>query len=290
MPVVELPLEHWDAAVAPGVQTRAAAEIEAGAVLFFPKLAFALSPRERRFLSERWSDGKSKNISFDPSTGRVKGARGDPAELQELGSVIARFADCAQKLIIGLIPSYAAAVVRRTSLRPFEPDARETSVRKDDRLLHVDAFPSRPNRGARILRVFSNVNPGGEARVWHIGEPFEDVAARFLPRIAPPLPGVLPVLAAIGVTKGTRSRYDHFMLRIHDGMKFDANYQRSAPRSEFPFPAGSTWVCFSDAVSHAVLKGRFLLEQTLELPVAAMREPERSPLRVLERLAGRALA
>jgi hypothetical protein len=48
-------------------------------------------------------------------------------------------------------------------------------------------------------------------------------------------------------------------------------------------------VCFSDQLSHAVLRGQYLLEQTLHLPVASMCDPRNAPLRVLERLAGRAL-
>ena len=64
----------------------------------------------------------------------------------------------------------------------MQVSTRKQSVRADDRRLHVDAFPSRPNYGERILRVFTNVNPDGEPRVWRVGEPFEDVAPRFLPR------------------------------------------------------------------------------------------------------------
>jgi hypothetical protein len=48
--------------------------------------------------------------------------------------------------------------------------------------LHVDAFPSRPIRGERILRVFTNIHPDStQARVWRVGEPFEDIARRYLP-------------------------------------------------------------------------------------------------------------
>jgi hypothetical protein len=36
--------------------------------------------------------------------------------------------------------------------------------------------------------------------------------------------------------------------------------------------------------------GRYALEQTFLLPVEAMRDPARSPLRVLEKLRGHALA
>jgi len=98
------------------------------------------------------------------------------------------------------------------------------------------------------------------------------------------------MLAALRITKGVRSAYDHIMLQLHDRMKSDAAYQRNVRSTEVAFPPGSTWVCFSDQVSHAVVNGQYMLEQTLHLPVAAMYEPSKAPLRVLERLAGRALA
>ncbi|MGA8031869.1 MAG: Kdo hydroxylase family protein, partial [Casimicrobiaceae bacterium] len=44
---------------------RYAHELEAGAVLVLPRLAFKFAPDETRFLNVRWSDGKAKNISLD---------------------------------------------------------------------------------------------------------------------------------------------------------------------------------------------------------------------------------
>jgi hypothetical protein len=78
-------------------------------------------------------------------------------------------------------------------------------------------------------------------------------------------------------------------LGLHDGAKLDAQYQQSSPQLEFSFPAGTTWLCFTDQTMHAALAGQFCLEQTFHLPVEALRFPERSPLRVLERLTGRTL-
>jgi hypothetical protein len=40
-------------------------------------------------------------------------------------------------------------------------------------------------------------------------------------------------------------------------------------------------------VLHAALAGEFALEQTFHFDVARMGEPERAPIRVLERLTGR---
>jgi hypothetical protein len=290
-PLIEMGVRRWDAALAPDERTAAVSAVESGGILFFPHLAFALEPSERRFLSATWSDGKAKNISLDLSTGIIGGAHGTAADLAGLSRMIGRFADCARALIATLFPCYGQApVVTRTSFRPVPAHEREIRWRRDDRLLHVDAFPSRPNGGARILRVFNNADPGGEPRVWRTGEPFEDLAAKFLPGIPLPLPGAGRVLAALRITKGQRTRYDHIMLQLHDRMKADAAYQSNAPHAEVAFPAGSTWVCFSDQVTHAVLRGQYMFEQTLQLPVAAMQDPDRAPIRVLERLAGRALA
>lgn len=289
-PLLEMHLEHWDSTPGPEEQTAAIAAVESGRVLCFPHLAFALEAGERRFLSADWSDGKSKNISLDSRTGTLAGARGSTADIAMLNQMIQRFAHCARGLIGRLFPAYGPAViVARTSFRSVAAATRAASWRKDDRLLHLDAFPSRPNRGERILRVFSNVNPSGEPRVWRLGEPFEEVAARFLSSIRSPVPGAARMLAALRITKGVRSPYDHIMLQLHDRMKADAAYQLNARASEVAFPPGSTWVCFSDQVSHAVLSGQYMLEQTLHLPVAAMYDPCSAPVRVLERLAGRAL-
>src|SRR5206468_3755341 len=78
--------------------------------------------------------------------------------------------------------------------------------------------------------------------------------------------------------------------RLHVGMKADADFQAHTPQTAIEFPAGSTWMAFTDQVSHAAMAGQYQLEQTFLLPVDAMGEPERSPLRVLERLMGRRLA
>jgi hypothetical protein len=72
-------------------------------------------------------------------------------------------------------------------------------------------------------------------------------------------------------------------------MKRSKDYQRAAPQSEFHFPPGSTWIVFTDAVSHAALAGQHLFEQTFYLPVTAMLDQGKAPLRILERLAARAL-
>jgi hypothetical protein len=291
---MDVPIETWrarsfDAAWTRDEAARACAALEDGGLVVLPDCAFAIRDDERRFLDPRWLDGSRKNIGLDGEKLGGSAARGD--DDRELHAMIARFAASASRLVERLLPDYAAhAKPARTSFRPARASGRALSPRKDDTRLHVDAFPSRPNRGERILRVFCNVNPSGEDRVWRVGEPFAAMAARFLPAIRPMRPGEGTLLEVLQVTKGRRTEYDHTMLLLHDRAKLDEGYQRDAPSREIRFAPGTTWLCFSDQVMHAAMSGQHMLEQTLHVPLAAMRHPERSPLATLERLTGRSMA
>jgi hypothetical protein len=140
------------------------------------------------------------------------------------------------------------------------------------------------------LRVFSNVNPYGKSRHWRLGDRFERTAQHFVAYLPAPLPGAAWVMKAIGATKGYRTRYDHMMLALHDAMKMDSDFQRTTVQNEFHFPPGSTWLVFTDMVAHASMSGQHLFEQTFYVPVRAMADASKAPLRVLERLTGRVLA
>lgn len=286
--IVSLDVASWKPALASDEQDRAIRTIEGGGVLVLPRLAFPLATEELRFLSPQWSDGRSKNISFDG--GRLKGARGSADELAAMSRMVARFAADAADLVTTLFPRYASYVRRaRTSFRPQPAVGRAVSWRKDDSRLHVDAFPSRPNHGERILRVFCNVSPR-EDRVWRVGENFEAVARRFLPKIRRQIPGEARWLSALHVTKGLRSPYDHLMLGLHDRAKADLAYQANCAQQVVRFAPGTTWLCFSDQLMHAAVSGQYMLEQTIDLPLAALYDRDRSPLAILERLCGRSLA
>ena len=104
------------------------------------------------------------------------------------------------------------------------------------------------------------------------------------------LTGSALLLRALRVTKSRRSAYDALMLQLHDRMKQDLDFQRECEQERVDFPAGTTWMTFTDQVGHAAMAGQYQLEQTFLLPVDAMADPERSPLRILERLKGRRLA
>jgi len=288
--IVTAPIRDWAPQIPPDQSAELAAHVEAGRVLWLPQLKFGVDAAEEKFLDPRWSNGADKNISLENAQAALRGAAGTPQELDALRAMIARFRSQAVMLITALFPEYEAHLrVARTSFRPARVEGRPTSWRKDDSRLHVDAFPSRPNQGERILRVFSNVNPGAEPRVWRVGEPFADVARRFLPKIPRQIPGSAAVLRALRITKSRRTPYDHFMLHLHDAMKADLDYQKAAPQTRVEFAPGSTWICYSDQTSHAAMSGQHMLEQTLHLPVAGLYDPESAPLKVLERLTGKAL-
>jgi 3-deoxy-D-manno-oct-2-ulosonic acid (Kdo) hydroxylase len=285
--IVSLDLTGWKPALTPETQQTAIHALETGGVLVLPHVAFELGEGERRFLSPQWSDGRAKNISLDGTN--LKGARGTRSDLAALSAMIARFAGSASGLVCALFPRYAPYVRRaRSSFRPQPAVGRAVSWRKDDSRLHVDAFPSRPNHGERILRVFCNVNPT-EDRVWRVGEEFAAMAAALLPQVKRALPGAAVLLSALRVTKGVRSDYDHLMLGLHDRAKSDLSYQRDCAQQIVRFAPGTTWLCFSDQVMHAAVSGQHMLEQTIHLPVSALYDPASSPLATLERLCGRTL-
>ncbi len=284
-------IPSWNGPISAEDQARALAALEDGRVVMIPRLEFRLHETEYPFLDSSALDNSRKNISYDPRTGKCGGSDHAGPELERLTVMLDRYASTAEHLVRQLFPSYAAALeVARTSFRPAEISGRSYSPRHDDRRLHVDAFPTRPTAGRRILRVFNNAAPDGALRRWRVGEPFPTFAAAFLPRVRGMFPGQALAMSALGLTKGRRSQYDQYMLGLHDTGKLDMEYQKRAPQADVVFPAGTTWMCFTDQVLHAALAGRCAFEQTFHLPVAAMATPEKSPLKVLERLAGRLLA
>ena len=214
--LVELGLADWSAAMPNDAWIAA---LEAGKVLYFPRLAFELLDGEDALLTPALLSPDVRNISLD-ANGQIKGVVGDVDVQRAAAAMVGRFRAQAQQLVHGLLPQYTAALrYAPTSYRPAQVEPRVQSWRADDRRMHVDSFPSRPNYGERILRVFTNANPHGKPRVWRVGEPFEDVAGRFLPRAKPYSRWQAKVLHKLHVTKSLRSEYDHLMLQLHDNMK-----------------------------------------------------------------------
>jgi hypothetical protein len=279
----------WALPVTARAANDAANTLECGGVLFLPDLLFKIDPDESPLLSPAILSS-AKNASFDPASGSVGGTTLGDADLERLRRLMARFSGRAAALVDNLLPAYRGHVQRaRTSFRPAEIAGRATTWRKDDTRLHIDSFPATPVQGRRILRVFTNVNPVGRPRSWRVGGDFEAVAKRFGASLSTPWPGGGVALRVLHVTKTRRSAYDALMLQLHDRMKEDPDFQERSPQMPFDFPAGTTWMAFTDQVSHAAMAGQYQLEQTFLLPVGAMIAESRSPLRILERLKGRRL-
>jgi len=263
--------------------------LEHDGLVMIRDLPFALEPGEDGFLTPEVFSGESKNVSYDPASGKVGGTRVEGETLERMRAMIARYSAFAQGVLARVAPDYGPHLqLRRTSFRPGAVDTRVMSKRKDDRRLHVDAFPSNPNQGRRILRVFTNVHPAGLERVWEVGaDDFEGYARRWIGQVAPQPGGAWR--EAVGLTKGRRTAYDSVMLQLHDKSKLDDAWQAAEPKTRLGFPPGATWIVYTDSVLHAALSGQHAFEQTFYLPPEAMAEPARAPVRVLERLMGRPL-
>jgi hypothetical protein len=291
MPIIKhIQANNWDEQFTGDIQSDAITATENGKILLFPTLPFTLTPTEKQFLSPVYADPKAKNISYHSGTDILRAAKCSDNEYTNLKAMLQRYSSYATTLVKHLLLPYAEDLrIGRTSYRPVEISGRASSYRKDDTRLHVDAFPATPNQGQRILRVFSNINPNGQERFWRVGEPFVNVAKRFLPVVRKQIMGESALLKTFHITKSRRTEYDHIMLQIHDRMKADLHYQKSAQQSEVRFAPGVSWIVQTDHVSHAAMAGQYVLEQTFYVPVNAMQSPERSPLRILESLAGRTL-
>jgi hypothetical protein len=268
---------------------RVAQTLEAGGLVIFPDLPFVLDKDEQAFLDPAVL-GKSKNVSLNPADGALSGTVVEGEDKARLAAMVARFSARADALLAQVAPHYVGGLQkRRTSFRPGAVTERVLSPRKDDRRLHVDAFPANPVQGRRILRVFANVNPAGQSRLWDVGEDdFETFARQFAPRL-PRLTGGGWLMERLGLTRGLRTGYDEVMLRLHDMAKLDEAYQAKAAKRRVAFAPGSMWIVYTDSVLHAALAGQHAFEQTYLMPPQAMCDEKKAPVRVLERILSKRL-
>jgi ribosomal protein S17E len=266
-----------------------AKDLESGKVLFHENFKFAVLPNESKYFTPEILSKHSKNISLDLEN-NIKGVNLSNEDSKDLINMISRFRSEAKKIIISTFPKYRNHIkLAPTSFRPIEASLRKTSWRADDTKLHVDAFPSRPTYGTRILRVFININPKGKARIWRIGENIEAIANKYLDKVRPYSPIKAKTLYLLGITKSLRSEFDHIMLELHDLMKKDLNYQKKSSQICVPFKSNTVWICFSDQVAHAAMSGQYVMEQTFYLNPSNQYNPEKSPLELLNLMTGKKL-
>ena len=277
-------------------------QLEDGKILYFGGIPYDFPEADRQFLlQQRQGDSRiHKNISYRPSQDVLRGSASDKAaDIERLHGIMRHFSDEVKQLLTRVLAPYAAHwSLDYASFRPEEESGRNLSLHKRNDLLHVDAFPTRPTRGNRILRCFTNINPT-QPRNWLTTERFPALAEKFakdagleeIARSGNAGGSFLNTLKrAVGLKVVERSAYDKFMLRFHDYLKENNDFQENCDKIHIAFPPMATWMCYTDSVPHAVLSGQYALEQTFIIPVRALIHPEKSPIRVLEKLAGRPLA
>jgi len=268
-------------------------QLERNEILYFPAPPFPFSSEDRQFLlSQRASDSRlHKNVSYRPTTDVLRGFSGDESATERMHRILREYsADVTEFVARFLAPYGSKVLLDYASFRPLEEEGRDLPLHKRNDLLHVDAFPSRPTKGGRILRVFTNVSE--RDRVWITTDRFTSLAQRYardagLPQIASSSAGrkVAHLLHSVGLPVADRSAYDQFMLRFHDWLKENTAFQSDCPKIKIEFPPMSTWLVFTDGVPHAVLSGQYALEQTFIVPPEALVSPQDAPIRVLEKIA-----
>lgn len=267
-------------------------QLEHGKVLSFAKSPFPLPDEDVRFLLSQKQTGSRfhKNISYRPAADLLKGAEAG-ADRERLHSILRNFSRDVTQFVSRFLAPYAGKLqLDFASFRPLEEQGRDLPLHKRNDLLHVDAFPTRPTRGGRILRVFVSINPEA-ARVWNVGEPFHQFLPKLMEkqRIAPQRNPATAAMRSIASKIGlapNRSPYDEYMLFLHDWLKENTDFQTRSPKWELQFAPGACWMVYTDGVPHAVMSGRYALEQTFIVPAQALVSPEVAPVNVLERIGG----
>lgn len=278
------------------------ARLEAGDILFFPETPISIPADDLDFLIGHQQVGGAyhKNIAYRPLEDRITGFDAQDAKSADrLRSIMRRYSDD----VIGFLRSFLGPYQARwkvdyASYRPEEEENRGLALRKRNDLLHTDAFPTRPTHGDRILRFFNNINPK-RTRNWITTETFDVLvekmsAGKLNGGGSIPLPTSMEgsaakrMLANLGLgalaPSLKRSPYDEFMMRFHNYLKENSSFQQNCPKQHWEFPPGSSWMVYTDMVSHAVLSGQFALEQTLIISRQVMVTPEKSPYGVLAKL------
>lgn len=271
--------------------------LEAGNVLFIDHIPIEFTAEDYNILISQRQTGMSarKNIAYRPLQDALTGAARD-SDQGRLHEIMRDFSHQVALLLSRLLARYAAGwKLDYASLRPFEEKGRELSFHARNDLLHFDAFPTRPTHGDRIMQFFMNLNPT-RPRVWLTAEGFEALADRFAEEA-----GLLAVgrhaaspsrrqLAKVGrfvrLPQFRRSPYDVVMHRFHNFLKENDDFQKNYTKQRVEFPPQSSWIVFTDSVSHAVLSGQMAIEQTFIIPRYLMVHPEQAPAGILERLAG----
>ncbi len=262
--------------------------LETGNILFFRRMPWPIPEADQDYLRGLSQTGSAyhKNIAYRPGSDKVTGFDAEAvAEPERLRSVMRAFSQAVLDGLRSLLPRYMEDCrIDYASFRSVEEEGRNLSFNKRNDLLHIDAFPTRPTGGDLILRTFVNINPS-RSRVWLTSDPFEPLAHQYAAPAGWPRIARRPALARIFAR---RSPYDRFMLRFHDYLKRNEEYQKNSKKYRWEFPPGSAWIVFTDIVPHAVMSGQYALEQTVIVRREKLLSPERAPAAILNSLVAEA--
>ena len=137
-------------------------QLELGHILVFTETPFPLSSDDRRFLLDvRQSSAQyHKNISYRPGEDRIRGVDRCGIDLKTLRNIMRTYSRNVSAFVRTFLSPYAEGVrLDFASFRPIEEQGRKMPLKARNDLVHVDAFPTRPTNGDRILRVFTNIHP-----------------------------------------------------------------------------------------------------------------------------------
>src|ERR1700685_3312614 len=162
-------------------------QLEAGDILYFPQTPVAIRSEDLAFLLGQQQTGSTlhKNIAYKPNLDSVSGldtGTTGAAELKQLQAVMRQYSQDVTRFLTSFLSPYQGRwQLDYASFRPQEEEGRDLPLRRRNDLLHTDAFPTRPTRGARILRFFNNIHPS-RTRDWVVSDPFPALAPRYAPQ------------------------------------------------------------------------------------------------------------
>src|SRR6202011_4868760 len=102
-----------------------------------------------------------KNISYRPNKNVLRGVSStSAARAEQLRQTMQAYSTHVTGFLYQFLSPYAQSwSLDFASFRALEEEGRNLPLHQRNDLLHIDAFPSRPTRGGRILRVFTNISP-----------------------------------------------------------------------------------------------------------------------------------
>lgn len=261
--------------------------LERGDLVFLPQAPFSLPQGDDlSFLLQQRSCPGHKHICFNPHTHELTGHQADSTQQQRLSALLADFSRTVTTWLIHTIPTYSQGLdLDRATLRTDEEATRKLRRHARNDLLHIDAFPGRPARGRRLLRVFVNIHPT-EPRVWATSDSLPRLLPRYQSRVQRSSAGWFHQVGA-HLLRWTSPGESHtlasdlFLLRLHDYLKGDLEFQQRGPRRLWRFPPGSAWLAMTDACTYAELRGQFALEHSFFIRPEVLCCPELAPARLI---------